>query len=129
MANYTSNYGLHQWEAADDFLRTDFNTDFGIIDEALGDKAEVVVGSYDGNGAAERLIDLGRTPAAVILCDDDCRMRDGTLIYGGIALREADTDGVFISEGGFTVVENGDIRCNRSSGGYAQNYRYIALFD
>ena len=56
MASYTANYGLHQWEAADDFLRTDFNTDFGIIDGALAGledgKAETVFGSYTGSGEA-----------------------------------------------------------------------------
>ena len=36
MATYTPNYGLHQWEAGDNFLRTDFNADFSKIDTALG---------------------------------------------------------------------------------------------
>ena len=35
MATYTSNYQLHQWVPEDDFLRTDFNTDFQKIDTAL----------------------------------------------------------------------------------------------
>ena len=40
MATYTSNYQLHQWVPGDNFLRTDFNTDFQKIDAALGQKAE-----------------------------------------------------------------------------------------
>ena len=36
MAQYTPNYGLHQWEASDSFLRTDFNEDHARIDAALG---------------------------------------------------------------------------------------------
>lgn len=36
MANYTANYGLHQWEPEDNFLRTDFNADFAKMDTALG---------------------------------------------------------------------------------------------
>lgn len=36
MAQYTENYSLHQWEAEDPFLRTDFNGDFSKIDAALG---------------------------------------------------------------------------------------------
>ena len=67
MASYTANYGLHQWEAADDFLRTDFNTDFGIIDTALGEKAEIVVGTFTGDGQAEQAISLGFTPLAVLV--------------------------------------------------------------
>ena len=35
MASYTTNYQLHQWEASDSFLRTDFNTDFQKIDAAV----------------------------------------------------------------------------------------------
>lgn len=35
MATYTPNYGFHQWEATDNFLRTDFNTDFGKIDASI----------------------------------------------------------------------------------------------
>ena len=56
LATYTANYGLHQWEATDDFLRTDFNTDHQLIDAALGElaegKAEAVYGSYAGSGEA-----------------------------------------------------------------------------
>ena len=36
MAGSTPNYGLHQWEPTDKFLRTDFNQDFEKIDTALG---------------------------------------------------------------------------------------------
>ena len=41
MADYTEHYQLHQWVPTDDFLRTDFNTDFANIDAALGEKAGV----------------------------------------------------------------------------------------
>ena len=76
MATYTTNYGLHQWEATDDFLRTDFNTDFAKIDAALGEKADgedladkcgAVTGTYTGDGAGSRTISLGFAPRAVIL--------------------------------------------------------------
>ena len=36
MADFTQNYGLHQWEPTDPFLREDFNQDFSTIDTALG---------------------------------------------------------------------------------------------
>ena len=35
MAQYTEHFGLHQWESADPFLRTDFNTDFSRLDTVL----------------------------------------------------------------------------------------------
>ena len=40
MADYTPNYGLHQWAPGDQFRRTDFNEDFLKLDTALGQKAE-----------------------------------------------------------------------------------------
>ena len=36
MADFTQNYGLHQWEPTDPFLREDFNRDLSTIDAALG---------------------------------------------------------------------------------------------
>ena len=85
MANYTEHYQLHQWEPTDDFLRTDFNTDFAKIDAALGEKAgveelaevqalagskcRVVIGSYTGNGDSARVITLGFRPKVVAVDD------------------------------------------------------------
>lgn len=73
MATYTTNYQLHQWEASDSFLRTDFNTDFQKIDAAIRSavetaqaKPEVVTGSYTGNNAEYREIDLGFSPRAIV---------------------------------------------------------------
>ena len=34
-SNYTENYGLCQWEAADQVLREEFNQDNAKVDEAL----------------------------------------------------------------------------------------------
>ena len=109
MASYTTNYGLHQWEGADDFLRTDFNTDFGIIDGALGDKVEMIVGSYTGDGAETRVISLGVTPRAVLLecmdgnrgayCPGGLAVTDGPVRYSSNALPLA----LSIVEGGFQV--------------------------
>ena len=95
MATYTTNYQLHQWEASDSFLRTDFNTDFQKIDAAIKGvetaantalakkadkteltqacgaldeaKCETLTGSYTGNGANTRTIDLGCAPRAVFV--------------------------------------------------------------
>ena len=95
MATYTSHYQLHQWEASDSFLRTDFNTDFQKIDAAIKGvetaastalalkadkteltqacgaldeaKCETLTGSYTGNGANTRTIDLGCAPRAVFV--------------------------------------------------------------
>ena len=93
MATYTTNYQLHQWEASDDFLRTDFNADFAKIDvaikgvetaantalagkasqaaleavqAALAGKAVSAGGGYTGNGGVTT-INLGFQPKAVVV--------------------------------------------------------------
>ena len=89
MATYTENYQLHQWVPEDDFLRTDFNTDFQKIDAALAavkalaegkagpddlaeletlinGKTAVVSGSYAGNGSTKS-VTLGFQPRAVVV--------------------------------------------------------------
>ena len=98
MATYTTNYQLHQWVPGDNFLRTDFNTDFQKIDAAIKGvetaantalalkadkteltqacgaldeaKCETLTGSYTGNGANTRTIDLGCAPRAVFIDDE-----------------------------------------------------------
>ena len=68
MASYTANYGLHQWEAADDFLRTDFNADHLLIDTALAGKGDFSFGQYTGNGAETGVtLTLPFAPKAVVL--------------------------------------------------------------
>ena len=90
MATYTANYQLHQWAPEDNFLRTDFNTDFQKIDAALaGLKAladgkagtdalaavqelaqgriRAVLGGYTGDGSNTREFNVGETPSGVFL--------------------------------------------------------------
>ena len=134
MATYTANYGLHQWEASDNFLRTDFNTDFGIIDGALGEKAEFVTGAYAGDGAAARTVSLGFTPKAVLVMREDgtaSYTNNSTSVYGGLAaegtpVKKSGQNAVAVITGGFQVAHQGsptDIYTNSSG----QNYHYLAL--
>ena len=90
MATYTANYQLHQWVPEDNFLRTDFNTDFQKIDAALAGlkalaegkagaaaleavrqlaegRARPVVGGYTGDGATSREFNVGGTPLGLFL--------------------------------------------------------------
>ena len=58
MANYTANYGLHQWEPGDSFLRTDFNGDFAKIDGALGTlKGRVDLKAEESDLPRDRLLE------------------------------------------------------------------------
>ena len=117
MATYTENYGLHQWEATDNFLRTDFNTDFEMIDEALGVKAEAITGTYSGNGGTStRTISLGFRPRAVMVTRADGAMPSmtgslyicGGLILDGHALTFSGSKAAEIVEGGFQIKSNGE---------------------
>ena len=54
-SNQTSNYGLNQWEATDQVLRTDFNQDNAKLDaalKALADKETELEGTLAGQAAA-----------------------------------------------------------------------------
>lgn len=100
----TQNYQLHQWEATDDFLRTEFNENFTKLDEAvaaevaarasavnglntaLGKKPEVVTGSYTGDGTKGRTISLGFQPKAVFVIPSNGRLNATYGYYGGLAL-------------------------------------------
>ncbi|MCI8475271.1 MAG: hypothetical protein HFF07_08045 [Oscillospiraceae bacterium] len=66
----TEHYGLHVWEPGDDFLREEFNANFGVIDGALGVKCEVVLGGYVGNKSNDfnyQVIELGFAPRMVMV--------------------------------------------------------------
>ena len=139
MATYTSNYQLHQWVPEDDFLRTDFNTDFQKIDAALARKAEkstvtslqsqvagkadastvprVVTGTYTGNGAASKSISLGFQPKVVIIPVSD--------YYAAALLPGFTSKAGAITSSGFTVsFDSAYIYGTNRSG---QSYAYFAL--
>ena len=142
MANYTDNYQLHQWEPTDSFLRTDFNTDFAKIDAALAGKAgltdlaekpDAMAGSYVGNGAENRTISLGKTPAAVFLRDEGDGAPILAVLCGAVLDEEGEVAMLTITGQGFQVKYssyytgvNTKVRqpyTNRT--GYT--YRYLAL--
>ena len=124
MATYTTNYGLHQWEASDDFLRTDFNTDFAKIDaavkgvetgadEKLAQKTEIVRGAFTGNGSTLH-ISLGFRPTAAIISAGDYLHFNPRLAIDG------DAGDFTITDTGFQVQED----VLNDSG---RAYRYLAF--
>ena len=133
MATYTTNYGLHQWEASDDFLRTDFNTDFAKIDAALGEKADgedlaevenlaegkcrVVTGCYTGSGTSERTITLGFRPKVVAVDNMGSFSSGYELGIDGI-----DRSAIRVVNSGFQAF-GGSIDMNESG----ELYRYYAF--
>ena len=139
MATFTSNYQLHQWVPEDDFLRTDFNADFQKIDAALAskasasgltslrgtvsgiqsdllDKAELVTGSYTGNGSTQT-ISLGFRPRAVIIALNE---------YSAAAVFPNLTSPIAaVSASGFSVTNAAGYSYNTNKNNTA--YAYLAL--
>ena len=129
MATYTSNYQLHQWVPEDDFLRTDFNTDFQKIDAGIkaardlaASKDAWVEGSYAGDGTETRVINLGFQPRAVVIDNDRGDRSSGTT--GGVFLRNKPlSNAAEITATGFTI----HYRSNTSINDNGWLHCYVAL--
>lgn len=120
MAQYTENLGLHQWEPEDNFLRSDFNEDFGKIDAALGAletgsatrtelsqarqaleqliaaRSRMAVGTYAGNGSTVT-VNLGFKPRFV-------RVQSGRTSLNAFVIEGRGSSGISITSNGFTAV-------------------------
>ena len=125
MPNKTSNYQLNQWEPSDPFLRTDFNEDNAKLDAAIAAKAQVLVGSYTGNGVSGRIISLGCTPKAVLVKDpnnESSYLHTNEVAHApAFAVQGVTGNTLNVVEGGFTVTDHGLVN---NSG---QVYLYIAF--
>ena len=130
LATYTEHYGLHQWESTDDFLRTDFNTDFAKIDAAIGEM--LVFGSFTGNGVDGRIIDLGFTPRMVFFCTrlgatanpSGSQYTYGGLFAPGWPIMRQNSTAAEVVDGGFKLYYPGTYIEVNSSG---QVYHYMAV--
>lgn len=124
--NKTQNYGLHTWEAGDDFLREEFNENFAAIDEGIFLNV-FVTGSYEGTGTSgesPRTIELGFRPRVVLLMGN---MSGGnthlTPTVMALVIDGVRTDKVTLTDTGFTVT----YQLNQKDDYYNPNpYRFIA---
>lgn len=89
-------------------------------------KAEIVVGTYQGDDTENRKISLGFTPRAVFVTDSRGVMVEGNIHFGGFSTTTRSSAGVTISDGGITVYNNKaqQYYTNRSS--YSP-YNYMAV--
>ena len=112
MATYTSNYQLHQWVPEDDFLRTDFNTDFQKIDAALAG-LEAGKAAQSSLAALQSGISSAQSTAkAVILSWDN---NSDTALKGGGAVRT------------ITVTSNGFRTDDATMNESGMAYTYLAI--
>lgn len=65
-SNYTTNFGLCQWEATDQVQRTEFNVDNAKIDAALAKTCQPYIISYTGDGNQTRTMEFPGKPLFVI---------------------------------------------------------------
>jgi len=147
----TQNYKLGLWGVQDEVGREGMNGNFVTLDTALkreaearaakdgqldaqvATKAEMVTGSYAGDGAVSRVIDLGFPPKAVYICN-----RAGmagtdvtsSYIYGGLVLpgqplqRRSNVFAAQLTDRGFQLgSDDGYIRINLEG----DQYVYWAL--
>ena len=140
----TANYQLNQWEAEDKVLRTELIADNAKIDAALAGLAatalKMAVGTYTGDGAASRVISVGFTPKAVLVCTQSGLTYSpyaSGYVYGGLAVTAGNIylerfeiiyPGVEIVSGGFQVYQtaidsSSAIQCNNTQ----YTYHYLAL--
>ena len=168
-SNYTTNYNLCQWQPTDQVQRTDFNADNAKIDAALAAKAEqsgldalesavelkaaqsalnaaiatipkVAAGTYSGDGAASRIINLGFTPKAVYVAphfggtfmwlDNKYSYYGGLAVQGGTIIGYPGTSTVLAMEivsNGFRVYYNEGRTEITATNAQGTSYRYVAI--
>lgn len=84
--NYTENYHLPQWKKEDRIMMDDFNAAMANLEEGIteaqttADTLPYVVGTYTGDGATYRNIDVGFRPQFVIICTEHL---SSSASYGG----------------------------------------------
>ena len=115
-SNQTTNYGLNQWEATDQVLRTDFNQDNAKLDaalKALADKEAELEGTLAGQAAA--ISKLGT-----------CSMEHFTYRGNGTYGSENPTQVTFSSKPYFFII------LGSNCGGYGSKYMdyiFLNLYD
>lgn len=127
----TEHYQLHQWSLSDEFRTAEVNENFQLLDTA----ARVVVGTYVGDGAESRHIELGFQPLAVLVMSwKGVAGQASAAGYGGLAVGSARVEQTAtipvleIDESGFVVYQSrssntDSATSNRSS----YSYRYLAV--
>ena len=131
----TTNFQLNQWSENDYVRRTDFNADNAKIEAALTALPQLVFGTYTGDGAASRTIELGFTPKALIVTDSrggffrfssNLGRIFGGIVFPGKPAQVEDRMIMAICDNGFQVYKD-TITPYASTNYSGEEYRYIAI--
>ncbi len=134
--NYTTNYHLPQWDETDRIMRTDFNQMCADMEAGLNANANAaekaaelpyVVGTYIGDGAASRSIDLGFRPRFVIICDDQRAARDTAAAMVLMAGPIQSSGRLFMTDTGFRVDASASYNTYPRVNAEGRTYDYIAF--
>ena len=133
----TGNYNLNKPEPTDPLRLADFNENADIIDAALAAVPSFVTGTYTGDGTTNRTIELGFTPKAVFVCNNQgATAHVGSsvswMIYGGLALPDCPVQrsgkkALSIVSGGFQVTYYSDAALRICTNLSDSVFYYVAL--
>ena len=135
--NYTKNYQINQWDAADRVLWEDFNEDNRKIEEALKElraaipKPDIAVGTYLGTNDtnSQNHILLGFKPSAVLISVASTSMGENSVLVTPDASIAFDKQPmVQITDSGFlvaTIFYSGSILTPHMNA--ARRYCYVAF--
>lgn len=129
----TQNLHLPQFDGSDRIHHDDFNEAFDKIDTALATVPRIVLGSYVGNGAASRTIDLEARPKFVLVwAADTSHLGNDRWTYWGLATeygvqKLSGYATVELANAGFTVYKGGDNNYSVNTNYNGTVYAYLAL--
>lgn len=96
-------------------------SDYDTLNSTISNsKTKIAIGSYIGNGASTRTIDIGFTPVFIIVAKYGYVFDDGSDIGGGITVTNipAFNNAISITENGFIVVEESYKALNHNGTSY-----------
>ena len=102
-------------------LRLLTQSDYNTLNSTISNsKTKIAIGSYIGNDASTRTIDIGFTPVFIIVAYYGYVFNDDGYMRGGIAVTNISAfyDGVSITGNGFIVIERSSYALNRNEASY-----------
>ena len=94
------------------------------VENAVGDGLRLITGTYTGDGAVTRFIDLGVTPKMVGVWQNGTAQGADAFTFGGVAFPGQPSTGVTLTGTGFSVTCNRPIFTNYEN----HTYFYFALY-
>ena len=85
-------------------------------------KAEVIFGTYAGNGSENRTISLGFRPKGVFLMVNTGWIDTNGNAYGGLAADGISATGITVVDTGFMVTNNNSLAARTNTNGMVYNY-------